>query len=633
MHRHALALLGAAWLFGSLVSCGPSGAIDPVRESGEESATRVDSLRKRPAAMPSKEEMFRWIEDIYAFGNRRPGTAADAKTRRYLTERLTEFGLRDVRDEPIGLDQGFLYWYADQWQLTVGGQQIPSFYVPNTKHTSAEGVSGELVYVGERIEPGEDVRGKVVVADIRFGALSGPLLDFFSYFTWDPNDTVSTFSHPATWVRENFEGRDYVTEEVDLGVYGEAVDGGAVAFIGVLKDYPTDTPNYYGPYEGYMKSLPGLWISGPSGAALVDQLASTSERPQANVQLIGGFDREAITGNVIAELPGMSDDVIIVGTHHDGPWGSAVEDASGVAEVLALAKYYAALPRWKRPKTMIFVLQAGHFYNSIGGKRFLANHPDVLERAVIELHIEHVAKDLDPVDGQWVDTGMSEVRGIFASGNPLLIDFTKDAVVERDLARTLVLQTGSPLGVPGDGAMYWVAGIPIVQLISGPEWIFDPIDTPELVAQEDLVPVARAFMDMIDRVHRTPSSLLKSYPPVPPPLPSPPLPPYPGGGSVYEGLGLVKIDGKRHRGRGALYQRPAYIDTAPTYGQHELVYLGVEGSSWIGPWRVLESKSGYHGLVQLQCENDEGERLQVTILADRWVWATGPGISFFGTVR
>lgn len=629
MSRRTRFGLGGALLLSAFVACGKGDYAESARYDGV-SAAAISGASTR-GKMPSTQEIFSWIVDITKFGHRIPGTKADAATRRYLAAKMREIGLKNVRQELIGRDDGFLYWYAKSWRLSVDGAVMKSFYVPNTKHTGPQGVAGELVYVGERVDPGEDVRGKVVVADVRFGMLPGAILKGFSYAGHDPDDTVKNLLHPATWVRSNFEGRDYVTEEVDLGVYGEAFDGGAVAFIGVLKDYPIDTEKYYGPYEGYMKPMPGLWISGPDGASLAEKLSTATKPVLANVRLTGGFNETATTGNVIGELPGRTDDVIIIGSHHDAPWASATEDASGVAEVLALGKYYASLPRQSREKTMVFVLQAGHFYNSIGGKHYIAKHPDVIKRAVVELHLEHIAKDLDVVDGKWVDTGDVEVRGIFATGNPLLVDFSHDAIVKQDLRRTLILQTNSPLGVPGDGAMYWVAGLPVLHYISGPEWLFEPIDMPNTVAKDQLVPVARACVNMLDRVHTAPASLLKSFPPMPPPLPTPPAPAYPGRGVVYEGMGSVKTAGVRHSGRGALYVRPPYIDTIPQLGAHELVYLGVDGTSWLGPWKVLRKTT--KGTVEiLECEDARGVKLRAAQGAN-WFYAWNEDVALGGTSR
>ena len=44
------------------------------------------------------------------------------------------------------------------------------------------------------------------------------------------------------------------------------------------------------------------------------------------------------------ELPGADDEAVMIASHHDGPWSSAVEDSSGIALVLAQATYWAAQP-------------------------------------------------------------------------------------------------------------------------------------------------------------------------------------------------------------------------------------------------------------------------------------------------
>ncbi len=55
--------------------------------------------------------------------------------------------------------------------------------------------------------------------------------------------------------------------------------------------------------------------------------------------------REQITDhNVVGELPGTDEDTVVIGSHHDGPWSSAVEDASGMALVFALAAYWSKVP-------------------------------------------------------------------------------------------------------------------------------------------------------------------------------------------------------------------------------------------------------------------------------------------------
>jgi hypothetical protein len=582
-------------------------------------ATASPRWRWRDSEVPSEDEIFGWIGDISAMGYRRPGTSVDAQVRKYILDKLVEFGLKDVRDEPIGIDDGFMLWQADEWSLTVEGKEIPCFFIPYTAHTGPEGIKAEIVYVGEEIEEGEDVKGKIVAADIRFADLNTGLLKYFSYFAYDPGNTTVGLVHPATWVRTNFQGYG------KLGVYGDAYKAGAVGFVGILKDYPTNTNKYYCPYDGIMKPMPGLWVGRDDGAYLRELLETATEPVYATLKLTGSIDTAATTGNVVGFLPGKTDDIIIISSHHDGPWYSAVEDASGTAEVLAIAKYFGQIPEVFREKTLVFVLQAGHFYGEIGARTFIKDHPDLIEKTMLEISIEHIAKDFDVINGEWVDTGYVEPRGIFTTANPLLVRFAEEAVVEHDLRRTFILQTESPLGVPTDGESYYRAGVPIYNLISGPEYLFDPVDTVDKVAKDQLVPVAKAFIDIINRVDDVPASLIRNSPPVPPPLP-PFIAPYSGWGEVYQGYGSMDVDG-RYKGKGALYIRPPYIDTMPIWGLSYLVFLGVDGSAWVGPWIIVEQWQD--GWVLYKCRDELGRILWVYVYKTS-ILAVGKGVFFAG---
>jgi hypothetical protein len=613
-------------------------------------------------SLPSMQEMMTWIEDISSLGLRRPGTEVDRQTRKYIVEKLRGFGFRTVEqkqfhayrhrspwkrkrtngyvyEESIGASEGFRRWYADKWSLKVNGRRLKSFFVPNTAHTGPSGVKAEIVYVGDSIDDNEDVRGKIALADVHFAPLDIEYLPFFSYFSYDPGGTAAAISHPASWVRLNFEGRNYVTEEIDLGVYGQAVSGGAKGFIGITVDYPGNTPEYYGPYDDLIKEIPGLWVSRETGKRLVELIDSSSVRAEGNITLTGGIDNEALTGNVVAVLPATnSEDVIILGTHHDGPFNSPVEDGTGIAEVLALAKHYSRVPLYQRKKTLVFVFQAGHFYNSIGGKQFLINNPDIASKAVLEIHLEHIAKYLVYKNGAWVDTGEVEPRAVFTTANPLLIDAMKDAIQSEDLRRTFVLQTGSPLKVPHDGAMYYVNGIPILGFISGPEWLLHSDDTIDKAAEHQLVPVARTFERVVDRVFNMPGRLIKTSPPVPPPLPPQSTPvPYPGPGDVYEGYGMIRDVNGDHphyvKGRAALYHRAAFIDTAADHGwSNELVYFGVDGTDWEGPWIVVTKENSDDGRTILNCMDEKGLSLRV-LIGPTFIKAEGDVVQFWGQRR
>lgn len=60
-------------------------------------------------------------------------------------------------------------------------------------------------------------------------------------------------------------------------------------------------------------------------------------------------------------------------------------------------------------------------------------------------------------------------------------------------------------------------GVPTASLISGPLYLYDEADTLDKIDRAQLVPVTRAFIDIIDAVDATPSFLLGL---LPVPLPS-----------------------------------------------------------------------------------------------------------------
>src|SRR5262249_14107950 len=147
------------------------------------------------------------------------------------------------------------------------------------------------------------------------------------------------------------------------------IAAGAVGFVGVLRDYPGDSKDYYVPYDGVARPIPGVWVRGTGGARLRGLAARRPGRARAE----GEAGRWTSTSdNAAGGSPGADDDVVIIGSHHDGPWASAVEDGSGIALVLAQAVYWSRLPRSERPHRLVFLLNAGHMSGGAGVHAFIA---------------------------------------------------------------------------------------------------------------------------------------------------------------------------------------------------------------------------------------------------------------------
>ena len=458
-----------------------------------------------PKQLASNEEIFGWIKDLCNLGYRRPGTDADHAAAQYILEKFKSFGLQNTRLEPIETP----VWTAEKWSLAVNGQNVPCFYISHSYwvkeyegfSAGPSGINAEIVYAGEGREKDfqkVDVRGKIVVVDVRFGYLYESDLVNVAYFAYDPDQTVA-----PDWRQANPYSPNNFPSSLN-----RAVKRGAAGYIGILEDY-FDHNQYYN--ELYVEKpcwwpIPGLWLSKSDGARLKALLKPGSQN-QATLVLDGKVAR-GTAYNVIGFLPGKTDDVIMVHSHHDAPWASAVEDASGVSEVLALAKYFGSIPPEKREKTLMFATLDTHFSMYQGHLALIKQIREKKMNVIVDIVLEHIGKEVVEKDGQMAETGFVEPRGIFVTENPYLISLVSQAVETNRLYRTVLVPTYTILGVPTDAGDFNRAGFTIISLISPPLYIYDPADTPDKVAVDQLNPVATAFADIIESIDQTPTPIV-----------------------------------------------------------------------------------------------------------------------------
>ena len=464
-----------------------------------------------PSLRSNREEMLGWIERIVSFGVRRPGYDADLETESYLADRFRALGLEHVEKEPVPVNR----WIPEttQFRLPADGAEIPCAAVPYTAWTAADGVTASAVYVGDGSPEdfeGADVAGKIVVVDARFADFSTGHLKANALSLYDPDQNVPDgVLHKANWLITNF------------AAYFQAAQRGAVGFVGLLADSPIDGCSYYVPYDGNLKDLPAIWVGREHGEAI-----RTAARSGAAARLLSCGESCTIDShNVLGRVPGRSDETILLTCHHDAPFASAVEDGSGLAVLLALAKTFGAAPG-RLERTLLFVASSGHFHGGIGNRVFVEKHrEDLLPKTVAAFGMEHIANEAEPNDdGGYRLTGLPEVRALFSVKNPTLAGLIEAGVQRHDLRRTLVVPPylfgPEP---PCDSAPYFTAGIPSACLISGPLYLFDAFDTLDKVAADALVPVASLFVELIGAVDRVPSGDLeigltrhRDDPPAPP---------------------------------------------------------------------------------------------------------------------
>jgi hypothetical protein len=203
--------------------------------------------------------------------------------------------------------------------------------------------------------------------------------------------------------------------------------------------------------------------------------------------------------NVVGELAGADEELVIIGSHHDGPWASAVEDGSGIALVFAQAAYWSRVPQSERPHRLLFLLNAGHMAGGAGVHAFIDAHPDELARTVLEVHLEHAANECVEENGALVATGQPECRWWFTSRIAALEDAVRETLEAEELHRSMIL----PPTVFGphpttDGGPFHAAGVPLVNYLTAPFYLFDEQDTLDKIHRPSLVPVTRAAIRLVE---------------------------------------------------------------------------------------------------------------------------------------
>ena len=438
--------------------------------------------------------MTTWIREMTAWGPRRAGSQAGHHCEDYLVSKLQSFGIADVRKEAIPVE----VYEVNRFSLEVnnggGYREIEGQWIPHCAFTPDAGLTAALVYADPgKLFQGADWKGKIVVTDISFPDLDLKLLQKFSLGAYDPHDTIMRVNHPATWVRMGWH------------FYKMAREKGAVGFIGILKDQPGGSCKMYAPY-GFKeknildKPLPGCWVSRKDRLDLIEMARSGAATAKLT---LCGTRKPGVTHNIVGEIrgnaAGAGEEVMVMHSHHDSPFVSPVEDASGCAVVLAVAKHFAASKELKRNLTIL--LTAGHFYGSIATRTFIRDHKDdVVPRVVLEMTVEHVAKEaVEDSAGNLVESGLPEGTGVFAPFNGDMVRSILKNLEENDVHRVFILPAEGPLGdfPPTDGGDWYEAGVPLINMISNPVYPLNAEDDYSWVMGERLPKVASCFIGII----------------------------------------------------------------------------------------------------------------------------------------
>jgi len=399
-----------------LSACAPQseeGAEEPAA-AGEEPAAEAWTLPEgaEEAAQVITADALRqpiaYLSDDRLEG-RAPGTEGDRSARRYLIEQFQALGL-----EPAAADGtweqkfeivGITTQSPDTWSFKTEGESVElafwdEFIAGTGVQEEKSSIDGaELVFVGYGIEAPEYDWDDYAGAD-----LTGKVLVMLNN---DPH-----------WDPELFEGERRLYYGRWTYKYESAARQGAV---GAIIIHTTESAGY--PWQVVQTSWTGEQFELPAGdeprlqvAAWttwdatrklfeaaghdLDALAeSAQERAFAPVplgittslRLRSEISRGLETSNVLARLPGsdpeLAEEAVIYTAHHDHLgvgkpneegdtiYNGARDNASGVSQVLAIARAFKALP--EAPRRSILFAPVGAEESGLLGSKFFAENPPI----------------------------------------------------------------------------------------------------------------------------------------------------------------------------------------------------------------------------------------------------------------
>ena len=307
-----------------------------------ERAIEPDYLR----SVVERLESFR----SHPLGFRVAGTPEEQAAVGFVAEELRGLGL-EVAEEPVPVDA----WRLLDAYVEVGGRRFECASFGGVPETGPDGVSGELVVAGRagrRELEGLDVQSRVVLVDWREEGL------------WP--------YHVA----------------LELGLRGAAA---------LVVTSSEGGPYYQSP--GALGTFDGLWHrEGPPAVTIrKEDAARLRSGEHVRVVLEAPLTRGARAANIVGVLAGRRRGApSVVAGHHDGWFGGAFDDASGVAVTLALAR--ACVAAGVRPRRPIaFVSHTAEEYG-IADSRYdwcygawyqvVVEHPEWGRRSPFCLNVE-----------------------------------------------------------------------------------------------------------------------------------------------------------------------------------------------------------------------------------------------------
>ncbi len=450
-------------------------------KSGQEAYADVDGYRIKEHIKRLTAISLMSLDDGELYWGRIPGTKYHRMAMDYMAGEYEKLGL-EVRRQPVDLSP---MWYPTKLtaSYTAGGKHgslQTLFPIDGTRPTPPSGITADAVWVGVGAAPdliGRDLKGKAVLV----------------YSTFVPGGR----SHSASDRAGIFNSDTLVTK------------AGAAMIINVMAVPGNGQFNPEGAPEG-PDAVPTLTISQDEGFMLRDMLAA-GQKVSLSVTL-DIEDRAGLkTENVYAVLPGASDEQIMVVTHADGFFQGAMDNASGMATGIDIARHYAALPRDRRPRTMVFLATPDHHHGEHGRSLVIKTYD--WSKVALILNLEHTSQTLLYMVNQDIMTSNAiSARRWYASGSPAFQDLVRKTFQDFNVSVYKVPERNA------GGALGALTGFAPAFHIIDHVIYHTTLDTPDLVPAVGLAYSERAFLKILDEANTMTAGALRGTAKLPNPV-------------------------------------------------------------------------------------------------------------------
>lgn len=362
------------------------------RALSPDEARRVSLLIERAQADDTAWEI---VESLTTeVGPRLAGSDAEARARDWAVRKMKSLGFKNVRVETFELP----YWERVHERAEIVfpfPQPLAITALGGSAPTPQGGVAGEVVRFETldalRAAPMTGLEGKIVFVDEK--------------------------------MTRTQDGSGYgVAVAKRSGAANEAGKRGAVAAL--IRSVGTDS--HRNPHTGMMRyqegvaKAPTAALSNPDADQLARVIATSKEPVTLRLEISVRTEAAATSGNVIGEIPGQTDEIIVIGGHLDS-WDlgtGAVDDGAGVAVTMAAAKLIDGLAG-KPKRTIRVVLWGSEEVGLVGARAYARAHRDELSRHVLAAESDFGAGPVWRLDSGVGESALAKVGQIALALKPL----------------------------------------------------------------------------------------------------------------------------------------------------------------------------------------------------------------------